>query len=230
MFAVDLHAHTRFFHGFGPRATAFDPVGARLLARFARRRALDGVALTNHDYRFDRDSPRPVFLPGIEISSTRGHVLVVGPDPPTTTNAGTITARDAVALAHDHDCAAIMAHPFRNGDLPDSEAPFDAIEVNGKHPEYRPRAKALAEERGLPMVGGSDAHYPFEVGRAFTRIDAPNLSPRSVVDAIRDGRVEPAIDSTSTDRLVQHGYDIVHRLKGDVREEPDPVGPPESGR
>ena len=121
MFAVDVHTHTRFFHGFPARPTPFDPVGARALAAMARRRDLDGVAVTNHDYCWHDFESSRVIVPGIEISTTRGHVLVVGPSPPSATTPGELTPREVVSMAHDADCAVIMPHPFRNSALPESD-------------------------------------------------------------------------------------------------------------
>lgn len=216
MFTLDLHAHSRFFHGWGPRPTLFDPVGGRVAAAQARARGLDAVAFTNHDYAWTPDLAAVDTLPGIEISTTRGHVLVVGPEPPEGTSRGGLTPAEAVDLAHDHDCAAIMAHPFRNGDLPDVAAPFDAVEVNGKQPQSRAAVERLADERDLPIVGGSDAHYPFEIGRAFTRVHGDDRSPAGVVDAIREGRVEPVQAHYPIDRVLGPLYRAVHRRKGHV--------------
>lgn len=259
MYAVDLHTHTRFFHGFGPRPTAFDPVGVRLLSSVAARRGLDGVVLTNHDYAYRADSEgrsldeaggshegpfadgtgnsdssgdhfdagardeRRVAgtggalttVPGIEISTTRGHLLVIGPDPPRSTRPGSLTPEEAVDLAHDRGCAAVLPHPFRNSVVRESAAAFDAVELNGKTAKNHDAARALAVDRGLPVVGGSDAHYPFEVGRAFTRVDATELTPRAVVDAIMDGRVEPVVARPdAVQRIMGPAYRLVHWGKG----------------
>ncbi len=166
MYAIDLHAHTRFFHGRRSLGDRYDPVGVRLLTEVARRRGLDGVATTNHDYYTAFDpSPAVATLPGIEITTDRGHVLVVGPDPPAATKPGSLSPAEAVALAHDRDCAAIVAHPFRNSTVRElEEVPFDAIEVNGKHPRSQPLVEQLADERDLPLVGGSDATTPSRWG------------------------------------------------------------------
>jgi hypothetical protein len=43
--------------------------------------------------------------------------------------------------------------------------------------------EAARREQDLPTVGGSDAHYPPEVGRAFTRVDTNRLTPAAVVEA-----------------------------------------------
>ncbi|WP_290810485.1 PHP domain-containing protein [Halovivax sp.] len=217
MYSVDLHAHTRFFHGRQRLGDRFDPVGHRLLVRAATRRGLDGVATTNHDYYTRFGSDGVATIPGIEITTDRGHVLVVGPDPPARTEPGTLTPAEAVELAHDRGCAAIVAHPFRNSTVRDvSDVPFDAIEVNGKHPRSRPLVEQLAAERDLPLVGGSDAHFPFEVGRAFTRVDADDLTPGAVVDAIRDGRVDFRISNGRVDRWLRRLYRSVHRRKGTI--------------
>jgi predicted metal-dependent phosphoesterase TrpH len=233
VYVVDLHTHTRFFHGFRSRPTPFDPVGARLLDGFARRRGIDGLALTNHDYSYRPSSSRTVTVPGIEITTTQGHLLVVGPDPPQATVGEQLTPPEAVQLAHQDDCAAIMAHPFRNSMLPDSSAEFDAVEVNGKHTGDVERVETLADQRDLPLVGGSDAHYPVEVGRAVTLVDAERLTPRSVVAAIRDDRVEPAVRDHPADRVLRRLYRKVHRFKGHVEEEapataPGAAPPPET--
>jgi predicted metal-dependent phosphoesterase TrpH len=212
MFRVDLHSHTRFFHSFPGQPTPFDPVGARLLALFGRRQGLDGVALTNHDYCPDVGNPgRIQFLPGVEITTTDGHILVVGPDPPTRTPPGELTPEEAVADAHDRGCAAIIAHPFRAGSVRESRADFDAVEINGKHPARIDRVRTLADALDLPLVAGSDAHFPFEVGRASTRIDIDRLTPESAVAAIRDGRVEPRIRNNQLDGLLRTVYRHVHQ-------------------
>lgn len=215
MFRVDLHAHTRFFHtdSFRGRPTAFDPIGARMLALCGRRRGLDGVALTNHDYYADFDSTGsgPQFIPGIEVTTTAGHVLIIGPDPPLRTVPGKNTPEEVVSLAHNSGCAAIIAHPFRRSRVRESGADFDAVEINGKHPDNIDQVRALASSLDVPIVAGSDAHFPFEVGRAITEIESTHLTPEAVVAAIREGKVQPRVRETRLDTVIQTGYEYVHR-------------------
>lgn len=225
MLTVDLHTHTRFFHGFPSRPTPFDPLGRRLLELFAKRQRLDGVALTNHDYSLECGFSDLVSIPGIEVSTTKGHVLVVGPDPPTVTNPHRMEPTELVSLAHDHDCAAIIAHPYRNSTVRGVDAPFDAVEVNGKHPHGKDWVKRLARDRDLPIVGGSDAHYPVEVGQAYTVVDADTLTPESVVAAIRDGRVEASVSDWPPHELLRGLYRSIHRWKGHL-EKPEWITEP----
>ncbi|WP_228546092.1 PHP-associated domain-containing protein [Halegenticoccus tardaugens] len=179
----------------------------------ARLRGLDGFAVTNHDYAYSAEIRTPT-IPGIEVSTTEGHVLVVGPNPPSRTEARGLTPVETVSLAHDRGCVAILAHPYRNSAARNSDAEFDAVELNGKNPDHVARTRRLADRLGLPLVGGSDAHYPIEIGRAYTEIDADELTPRGVVDAVRAGRVEAIVKLSPTDRLLARAYNRIHTAKG----------------
>lgn len=184
----------------------------------ARYRGMDAIVVTNHD--FYRDLDGSVFgvriLPGIEISTTRGHVLVIGPDPPSQTDPGVLTPEEVVDLAHDRECVAVIPHPFRNSTVREVDAPFDAIEVNGKQPRFRPRVEAIARDREIPLVSGSDAHFPFETGRAYTLVDSDELSPAAIVNAIREGRVQPEIHETWFTHLVRRMYAQLHRFRNHI--------------
>ncbi|WP_332899899.1 CehA/McbA family metallohydrolase [Haladaptatus sp. CMSO5] len=213
MYAIDLHSHTRFFHGYRTLGDAFDPLGVRLLTKAAELRGLDAVATTNHDYYTPFDGSVDI-LPGIEVSSSKGHILVVGPNPPTETTPGELTPEEVVDIAHSRGCAAIIAHPYRNSTVRDVKADFDAIEINGKHPRTHEWVRRLARKRDLPLVGGSDAHYPVEVGRAYTTVDVETPTPENIVAAIRDGRVEPHVSINFINRLAHRGYKFTHGHKG----------------
>jgi predicted metal-dependent phosphoesterase TrpH len=222
---VDLHAHTRFFHGFGTVAPVYDPLGARLLGRMAEYRGLDAVATTNHDYYRDLSAGDAdvTFVPGIEVTTDSGHVLVVGPSPPKLTDPGVLTPEQVVEIAHERNCAAIIAHPFRNSTVRESDADFDAVERNGKGTESVEQVREFAAERDLPLVGGSDAHFPIEVGRAYTTVDAADATPEAVVDAIRSGDVEAHVDDTGGQRLFRAAYRFLHRQKGWLADPPAPT-------
>lgn len=219
MVDVDLHTHSRFFHGFPGRPTPYDEVGFRLHVAVAQARGLDAMAVTNHDYctEFDIDTGDLTIIPGIEVSSTVGHLLVVGPDPPAQTKPNMMTPAEVIDLAHDHGCVVVLPHPFRNSRVRETDAAVDAVEINGKHPKPTSLVEDLAAERDLPIVGGSDAHYPIEVGRAFTRMDVESLTPAGVADAIREGRTDYRIVRRFPDQYLTRLYGLVHRLKGHTK-------------
>jgi predicted metal-dependent phosphoesterase TrpH len=216
MATIDLHTHSRFFHGFAGRPTWYDGIGARLHVAVARARGLDAIAVTNHDYytEFDFDTGDITVVPGIEVSSTAGHLLVVGPDPPRRVKPREITPEEVVDLARQRGCAVVMAHPFRNSRIKDTDTAVDAIEVNGKRSRSPALLEELAADRDLPLVGGSDAHFPNDVGRTFTVSDVGSVTPESVVRAIKDGRTDYRIVDRLSDRYIRHIYSVIHRLKG----------------
>lgn len=227
VFGVDLHVHTRFFHGFESAAPLYDPVGCRLAGLVGQLRGLDGIATTNHDYyRSFLDAAGAELIPGIEVTTTHGHVLVVGPDPPTRTEPGEFSPEEVVERAHDRGCAAIIAHPFRNSTVRHTDLDFDAVELNGKTPQTWWRAREVAAKSDLPLVGGSDAHYPFEVGRAYTKVEADELTADAIVDAIRAGNVSAELNFGPVAQALRHGYTFVHKLKG--HDAPGVGEPPDS--
>lgn len=219
MFDIDLHTHSRFFHSFPGQPTVFDRFGFRLNVAVARSRGLDAIAVTNHDYftEFDVDTSGIEIIPGVEISTDEGHLLVVGPDPPARTPPGELSPEDAVDIAHERDCAAIMAHPFRSGTVKDADITVDAVEVNGKHPQTAQLVEELARDRQLPVVGGSDAHYPFEIGRVVTKLDTDELTPESVVGAIQAGETDYQTVERFPNQYTQILYSAVHKFKHKAR-------------
>ncbi len=193
-----------------------------MLKHVAKKLNLDGLAITNHDYYDPCDSDTIVTIPGIEISTSRGHVLVIGPDPPEVTNPGEMDPATVIPLARDRGCATIIAHPFRNSSVRGVDAPFDAVEINGKHQFDRELVEQISAERDIPLVGGSDAHYPVEVGRAYTEISVDELTPESVVAAIKNGAVEAKRLHSQIHSPIRRMYRASHRLKGQINESINP--------
>lgn len=140
---------------------------------------LQGFALTDHNTieghkrigEAARRFPMYRFLPGIEVSTREGHLLVYGVEElppihaPLPETVDWVRARDGVA---------VLAHPLRwshgvGARLAESAA-VDGIEgVNGHNAAVaNARAELLAARRQLTVTGGSDAHDASGIGRAFT--------------------------------------------------------------
>jgi predicted metal-dependent phosphoesterase TrpH len=75
------------------------------------------------------------------------------------------------------------------------EAKLSAVEVaNAAQFPYRwmlRKNSELAERLALPKTGGSDAHIPETIGRAYTIIEADSFEVDDVIRAIEQGRTEP---------------------------------------
>ncbi len=173
---LDLHNHTAYSPD--SRVRPADLVSA------ARRAALDGLAITDHNavggVREAEEAAGTGFLvlPGIEISTAAGHVLaygireVVPRDLSVAETVERVTALGGVAVA---------AHPYRFwsgiGEAALLEAPFPAYETANARTLRRGnvRARARAHESRVGETGGSDSHFLDEVARAVTVVDAATV-------------------------------------------------------
>lgn len=162
---------------------------------------LDGIAVTNHDTLNGYDevvdcAPSDLtVIPGVEVTTTQGHLLAlfVEQEPPQT---DPLTVIDDI---HQQDGLAILSHPFDRlreyyeTDL-DTIAPHvDAVEAQNSRcllPRFNRRAREFANRHDLAITGGSDAHFPMEVGRSTTICDQPlreAIQSRSTQTAGRGG-------------------------------------------
>lgn len=175
-YRYDLHVHTDASpcSGAAPRAVAEAAVEA----------GLDGIAVTDHDTVANVNAVKRAAPPeldvytGVEVSTTAGHLLAIGVDtPPPQTDLETV-----VDHVHTVGGFAIPAHPFDSlrencGDrLHSILDQIDAVEVANSRcvrERFNREATAFAVRHGLAETGGSDAHFPFEVGRAYTATERP---------------------------------------------------------
>jgi hypothetical protein len=183
----DLHIHSNYSDGHDDVLT---------ILKAARKRGLDGVAITDHDSlggsraarRIIKDRKMDILLiPGAEVTTSDGHLLVLGVEEIPKRG---LTPEETTEAAHDLGGITVVPHPyhpFRHaiGRIPDC----DAVEVyNSKHlfGIANARARLGARRRGLPMVAGSDSHFAATVGLGVTRIEADDS--RGAVEAIRQGK------------------------------------------
>jgi predicted metal-dependent phosphoesterase TrpH len=187
---IDLHVHTCY---------SWD--GATTLREvvvYAKKRGLDGVAITDHDSVKGavKLAKKHDFLviPGIEVSTKRGHVLalnVTTPIPPK------LSPFETIETIHDLGGIAVAAHPttmYKEGMRRQITSNFDAIEVinSSSFPFFLSTrlARRLAVSLNLPQTAGSDSHRPSDIGTAYTLIDA-NSEVDEVVHAIKKGATIP---------------------------------------
>lgn len=191
LFRADLHVHT-----------AASPDGRSPLdavARAARRAGLDAVAITDHDLctAVPHEAEGVLLIPGCEISTSAGHITGLFLECPVDLAAlGRLPAPEAAVEAiRASGGLAVLAHPYhRPGAAPEGFTfPLDGVEAANaracfKVAEANRLAAALAQERGLPPVGGSDAHDAAEVGNAFTELEAEELTVPALRAALAAGR------------------------------------------
>lgn len=175
---IDLHAHTWHSHD--------SPVSPERLVRAAKRRGLDGIAITNHGrlagFAAAQEAGGPDFhvIAGEEVYSTAGEII------------GLFLHKEiANGLSPEATCAAIRAqggvvvipHPYdryRKGAVGEEVLDqlvranlVDAIEVFNSRmvaPMDNWRAKSYAAAHHIPMTVGSDAHSTWEYGGSYITI------------------------------------------------------------
>ncbi len=168
------------------------------LVFYAKKRGLDGVAITDHD-RLDgalKIAAETDFLiiPGIEISSSDGHVVALNV---TERVSGKLSASETVNRIHDAGGIAVACHPiglFKGSLGKHTNSSFDAVEViNSSAIPFSYAVKQsmkIASRLGKPRLAGSDAHYGPEIGCAYTVVNAePDVD--DVVKAISEGQCQP---------------------------------------
>lgn len=165
---VDLHIHSKYSTGDGVLAP-------RDIVRIARRRGLNGIAVTDHNtIRGGQEAKQYEnaefkIIVGAEIMTEKGEII------------GLFLSQEVMSRNFEEVIAEIKAqggivvvpHPFdrlRRSAFritADYVALVDAIEgFNSRciFQKYNRKACEFAVQYNLPAVGGSDAHYANEIG------------------------------------------------------------------
>jgi predicted metal-dependent phosphoesterase TrpH len=187
---IDLHVHTSF--------SLDSSITLKELVIYSRLRGLDGVAVTEHNVLNNSRKLEKIsdllIIPGIEISTSQGHVLAFNTD--MLMKPG-LSFAETIDQIHDANGLAILAHPtgfFKGVDKRNLGQDWDAIEViNASAIPFSlsvHKNRKIAVQLGLPQTGGSDAHFAPEIGIAYTLVKAEK-TVSDVVKAIKDGEVTP---------------------------------------
>jgi len=177
---------------------------------------LQVVAITCHEsVPYDDDVTRyaaqrgVILLRGMEATVAGHHILLINfPEFPP----GICTMAE-IAERKTRESLVIAPHPFypagiAGGDtLREHREVFDAVEFSGLYTGltrvFNQRAVRHAHSVGLPIVGNSDTHFLWQLGRTFTLIDAAAPDQSSVVDAIRHGRTQLVTQPLSWKELIR---------------------------
>jgi predicted metal-dependent phosphoesterase TrpH len=185
LFRLDLHVHTK--HSQDCYCSVAEVVEA------AKRAGLKGIAITDHDSvggnaeAAKLSSEEFLVIPGVEISSKDGHILGLGVSESIPRD---LPASETVELIRGQGGIAVAAHPFGLARKIGSvfKARFDAVEVYNSRTYFMSNtlARRFAERNHLPMVAGSDAHCPDEIGLAGVGVNC-ELGLDAVLNAIKRG-------------------------------------------
>jgi predicted metal-dependent phosphoesterase TrpH len=193
---VDFHTHT------SDDPKDYINFSSEQLIDRAATEGFDAIAITNHDaLTFSRKledcaAERGILLiPGIEITISNKHVLLINPD--LKTDLGIRSLGQLAGIKNDRNLI-IAPHPFYPGfkclksKLKEYISSFDAVEFSFFYNHLinpNDRAVKIAEAHGKPLVGSSDCHNIWQVGSTYTLVEADRYIP-SIIAAVKAGKVE----------------------------------------
>ncbi len=165
---IDFHVHTCYSHD--------SSITLKQVVSFAKRRKLDGVAITDHNTlkgALKLKTREIIVIPGIEVSTLQGHLLGINV---TTLIPPQRDIEETIQKIHDVGGIAVAPHPFSFYKSPPSRCVscYDAVEVmNASSIPFSVityYSRKFAERLGIPQTGGSDSHYAPEIGLAYTMV------------------------------------------------------------
>jgi len=195
-FRLDLHVHT----SIGSPCAFYNPLD---IPRYADEAGLGGVVITDHNFGWAENALSPdaydelgaacterglLMLIGMEVSTVEGDILVYPPHVEDLISAlpggygrMDFEVREVLETAERIGALAVLAHPHTY-----PKAVPHAIErFNGSRGSfYNPY--------GVPEVGGSDAHFPWGVGAAYTEFDVEVDGIAGLIALVKGGRCLPA--------------------------------------
>lgn len=189
---VDLHIHTRMSKDASSSLSS--------IIKVAKRCGLQGVAITDHDV-FPEEM-HDSFIKGLriiwgeEVATREGEII--GLFLKQQVLAG-LSPEETISVIKEQGGVTYLPHPLKQSGthswsqktLKKILPLIDVVEVfNGRllDPELNRRAERLAVEAGMLMGAGSDAHTPWEVGRAFVEMSHFD-SPASFLAGLRQARI-----------------------------------------
>jgi predicted metal-dependent phosphoesterase TrpH len=192
-FSIDFHVHT---------AASFDSMTPpRLAIETARRRGLDGMAVTDHDTirgairameanRYDDF----LVIPGIEVKSDLGDIIGLY----VFSEIRSRKFADVIAEIHEQGGVAYLPHPIRTFGpaVPAVARQHPGIDLweryNGRYSRREfARADSAFEQLGLERaLCGSDAHFPWEIGLLRTHLPEMPSDAQSLVALSAKARLE----------------------------------------
>ena len=187
---ADLHLHTWY--------SADGMMSPETLLKVAKRRKLGAIALTDHNRLTLVEDDDIVVVPGEEILTTHGEIIGLGL---TEEIPKGLTPEETIDRIREQGGVAVIPHPFDhfrrktalllNYELK-TRKKYVVEVLNARYVSWKPyeRALAYAIAHRAPMIGSSDAHTPWEVGKAYTFIRYCD-DVDSVLKQIKSGKGVP---------------------------------------
>ncbi len=196
---LDPHIHSTY--------SSDSSASPRDIVRKAKAIGLDAIAVADHNtingsmatIEEAKDFKDFVVVPGMEISSSKGHIVALGINEDVKPG---LSPKETVESIRELGGIAVAAHPFvsyREG-LCDNVKDLDIDAIETLNSRYifgysNWRAKNLAIKRNIPEIGSSDAHFLEAIGSCVTELEA-DFSYESIIEGILSGKTNVFGDRT----------------------------------
>jgi predicted metal-dependent phosphoesterase TrpH len=180
----------------------------------ARSIGLDAIAIADHNsikgsmagIEESKGMDDFIVIPAMEVSTNKGHMVALGINEEIKRG---LSPEETVEKIREASGIAIAPHPFvryREG-LCDKVKDLDVDAIETLNSRYifgysNWRAKKLAEERGLPQIGASDAHFLGAIGSCVTEVEA-DCSVDSIINGILSGKTNVFGDRTPLPLIIK---------------------------
>jgi predicted metal-dependent phosphoesterase TrpH len=187
MLKLDLHVHSKYSE---------DGTGSpKDIIKSIKKKGLHGVAITDHNTikgsieSLKLAQKNFIVIPGIEISTTDGHILALNIKKKIPWK---LTIEETVDRIIDEGGLPIVPHLIRNMSgikktkLKILKEKIHSIEVfnSCSQPKTNLKIAKIAKEFNLGGTGGSDTHDPFYAGYGYTTIDTTDFSIDNILSEI----------------------------------------------
>lgn len=196
---IDPHIHSKY-----SRDATTHP---RDIIKKSRSIGLDAIAIADHNaikgskigIEESKGMDDFIVIPAMEISTSRGHIVALGIEEEIKPK---LSPEETIEKIRDMGGIAIAPHPFvryREG-LCDKIKDLDVDAMETLNSRYifgysNWKAKNLAEERGIPQIGASDAHFLGAIGSCVTEVEA-DFSIDGILKGILSGKTSVFGDRT----------------------------------
>jgi len=180
----------------------------------ARAIGLDAIAVADHNtikgsivtIQESKGIEDFIVIPAMELSTSKGHIVALGINEEIERG---LSPEETVESIREAGGIAIAPHPFvryREG-LCDKIKKLDIDAMETLNSRYifgysNWKAKKLAEERGIPQIGASDAHFLGAIGSCVTEFEA-DFNVDSVIEGILSGKTNVFGDRTPLPLIIK---------------------------
>lgn len=194
-FRIDLHVHTKI----GSPCAFYDPLD---IPRYAEVAGLSGAVITDHNFGWAENALSPDAYANLAAAfAQRGLLMMVGMEVSTVEGDILVYPRDISALMRELP-GGFGRMDFEVDEVMEAAGRIGALAVLA-HPYRYPKTSPHAIERfngargafynpyGVPEVGGSDAHFPWGVGAAYTEFEERITGITDLIELVREGKCRP---------------------------------------